>query len=120
MAKNSKKSEIKDLSGAHLLPEGIKLQDLNDFFDMANNESANIRKRMNLLDGADRSELWKTITAKFPKYQVLPETNHINYIKENLVASIYTVGKYAELLPKSQEQRETYVATLTLTDETHP
>lgn len=107
MAKNSKKSEIKDLSGAHLLPEGIKLQDLNDFFDMANNEYANVRKRMNLLDGADRSELWKTITAKFPKYQVLPETNHINYIKENLVASIYTVGKYAELLPKSQEQIET-------------
>lgn len=107
VAKNSKKSEIKDLSGAHLLPEGIKLQDLNDFFDMANNEYANVRKRMNLLDGADRSELWKTITAKFPKYQVLPETNHINYIKENLVASIYTVGKYAELLPKSQEQVET-------------
>lgn len=107
VAKNSKKSEIKDLSGAHLLPEGIKLQDLNDFFDMANNEYANVRKRMNLLDGADRSELWKTITAKFPKYQVLPETNHINYIKENLVASIYTVGKYAELLPKSQEQIET-------------
>jgi hypothetical protein len=107
VAKNSKKSEMKDLSGAHLLPEGIKLQDLNDFFDMANNEYANVRKRMNLLDGADRSELWKTITAKFPKYQVLPETNHINYIKENLVASIYTVGKYAELLPKSQEQVET-------------
>ncbi len=107
VAKNSKKSEIKDLSGAHLLPEGVKLQDLNDFFDMANNEYANVRKRMNLLDGADRSELWKTITAKFPKYQVLPETNHINYIKENLVASIYTVGKYAELLPKAQEQVET-------------
>lgn len=106
MAKNSKSESIKDLSGAHLLPEGIKLQDLTDFFDMANNEYANIRKRMRLLDGADRSELWKTITAKFPKYQVLPETNYVNYIKENLVASIYTVGKYAELLPKAASQIE--------------
>ena len=82
MAKNSKSESIKDLSGSHLLPEGIKLQDLTDFFDMANNEYANIRKRMRLLDGADRSELWKTITAKFPKYQVLPETNYVNYIKK--------------------------------------
>lgn len=106
MAKNSKSESIKDLSGSHLLPEGIKLQDLTDFFDMANNEYANIRKRMRLLDGADRSELWKTITAKFPKYQVLPETNYVNYIKENLVASIYTVGKYAELLPKAASQIE--------------
>lgn len=107
MTKNKKSEAVKDLSGAYLLPEGIKLQDLTDFFDMANNEYSDIRKRMRLLDGADRSELWKTITAKFPKYQVLPETNHVNYIKENLVASIYTVGKYAELLPKSHTQVET-------------
>lgn len=107
MAKNSTTKAVKDLSGAHLLPEGITIQTLNDYYDMANNEYANVRKRMRLLDGADRSELWKTISAKFPKYQVLPETNHINYIKENLVASIYTVGKYAELLPKSQTQIQT-------------
>lgn len=104
MAQSKKKT--KDLSGAYLLPEGITISDLTGFFDMANNEYADIRKRMRLLDGADRSELWKTITAKFPKYQILPETNHINYIKENLVASIYTVGKYAELLPKAESQLE--------------
>lgn len=107
MAKNKKESPIQDLSGRDLLPEGITMQDLDDFYNMANNEYSNIRKRMRLLDGADRSELWKTIAAKFPKYQVLPETNHINYIKENILASIYTVGKYAELLPKSASQIET-------------
>lgn len=106
MTKNNTK-DIKDLSGSSLLPKGITLDLLNSFFDMANDEYANIFKRMQLLDGADRSELWKTISAKFPKYQVLPETNHINFIKENLVANIYTVGKYAELFPKSQTQIET-------------
>ena len=106
MAKNNTKG-IKDVSGSNLLPNGITLDLLNSFFDMANDEYANIFKRMQLLDGADRSDLWKTIAAKFPKYQVLPETNHINFIKENLVANIYTVGKYAELFPKSKTQIET-------------
>ena len=105
MAKN-KTNTVTDLSGASMLPAGIKIQDLLDFFDMANSEYAPVRKRMQLLDGADRSELWSVLTAKFPKYQVLPETNYINHIKESLLGSIYTVGRYAELLPKSQSQIE--------------
>lgn len=99
-----KQDNTVDIAGEYLLPEGITISTLVDFWNMANDEYANPRKRMQLLDGADRGELWKTITAKFPKYQVLPETNHVNYIKENLLASIYTVGKYAELQPRSQEQ----------------
>ncbi len=86
------------------LPGDITLTMLKEFWDMANTEYAAIRKRFRLLDSADRSKLWEAITAKFPSYQVLPETNHINYIKENLVASLYTVGKYAELTPLLQSQ----------------
>ena len=101
MAKQESKAE--DILGTGLLPEGITMQDLKDFYDVANNEYAGPRRRMFLLDGADRGQLWKTITANFPSYQVLPETNHVNYIKENLLASIYTVGKSAMLIPRSQQ-----------------
>lgn len=106
MAKTNKEKQTMDLAGNYLLPEGIKIADLVSLLDMANSEYSPIFKRMQLLDGADRSELWKTINAKFPKYQILPETNHINNMKENILASIYTVGKYAELLPKSATQTD--------------
>jgi hypothetical protein len=58
---------------------------------------------MRILDGTDRGKLWSSIKAKFPKYQLTPDSNWVNYIKENLVASIYTTGRYAELMPKSDE-----------------
>jgi hypothetical protein len=104
MAKQTSKStESGDIVGTSLLPTGITMQDLKEFYDVANDEYAGPRRRMFLLDGADRGQLWKTITAKFPSYQVLPETNHVNYIKENLLASIYTVGKSALLIPRAQK-----------------
>lgn len=94
------------IKGESLLPDGITLNQLKEYWDVANNEYANVRKRMYLLDGADRSQLWKTITAKFPSYQVLPESNFVNYQKENLLSSIYTVGKSAMLLPRSGEDMD--------------
>lgn len=105
--KESKKKAPQDITGADKLPEGLNLKTLKEFYDVANEEYASVRRRMYLLDGADRGQLWKTITAKFPSYQVLPETNHVNYIKENLLASIYTVGKSASLIPRAQKDVET-------------
>lgn len=104
MAKQTSKTKDPiDLIGLDMLPEGINMQYLKDLYNVANEEYAGPRRRMFLLDGADRGQLWKTITAKFPSYQVLPETNHVNYIKENLLSSIYTVGKSALLIPRAQK-----------------
>ena len=58
---------------------------------------------MRILDGTDRGKLWDVVKAKFPKYQLTPDSNWVNYIKENLLASIYTTGRYAELMPKSTD-----------------
>lgn len=58
---------------------------------------------MRILDGTDRGKMWDVVSAKFPKYQLQPDSNWVNYIKENLVASIYTTGRYAELVPRSDE-----------------
>lgn len=107
MIKTADKPKPKNtITGEHLLPDGISIQDLKDYYDVADIEYSDPRRRMFLLDGADRGQLWKTITAKYPSYQVLPETNHVNYIKENLVASIYTVGKSALLIPRAQKDTE--------------
>ena len=77
MAKQTSKTKDPiDLIGLDMLPKGITMQYLKDLYNVANEEYAGPRRRMFLLDGADRGQLWKTITAKFPSYQVLPETNH--------------------------------------------
>ncbi len=51
-------------------------------------------RRAQLLDAADRGRLWETLRANnMPGYQILPDTNHVSYVKDNIVASIYSVGK---------------------------
>lgn len=54
---------------------------------------------MRLLDSVDRGDLWKALGAKFPSYQILPDTNHTTYVKTNLLASIYSVVKAAQVMP---------------------
>ena len=61
---------------------------------------------MQVLDLTDRGGLWEALGAKFPSYQILPDTNHVAYIKNNMVASIYTIAKCAELLPTSDKDKE--------------
>lgn len=63
-------------------------------------------KRMRLLDATDKGELWKAIHAKFPPYQLLPDTNFVSYVHYNILASIYTVSKSAQLVPTCEEDVE--------------
>ena len=63
------------------------------------------QKRMRLLDMVDNGEIWQALSANFPSYQILPDTNFISYIKTNLVASIYTVGKSAQVQPTSEDDK---------------
>lgn len=93
----------KDLYGAYLLPECIKLTDIQKRIKDTNSHYNKVNERMRILDGADRGRVWDVIKAKFPHYQLTPDTNWVNYIKDNLVASIYTTGRYGTLSPKSQD-----------------
>lgn len=103
MAKNNKTKQVKDIYGSEMLPDCITLQSIKDRIEETDSRYTKVLERMRILDGADRGKLWDVIKAKFPKYQLTPDSNWINYIKENLVASIYTTGKYAELMPRSDE-----------------
>lgn len=106
MAKNTEKQvekAIKDVYGSELLPEGVRLQCIKDRIKETDSKYTKVLERMRILDGTDRGELWNVVKSKFPKYQLTPDSNWVNYIKENLVASIYTTGRYAQLIPKSDQ-----------------
>jgi hypothetical protein len=85
------------------LPEGITAQMLKDNWDTAYREYWRAFRRVTLLDATDRGRLWEALQCVFPAYQVLPDTNHVNYVKANIVAGVYTVGKSARLLPTTPE-----------------
>ena len=84
-------------------PEGITPADLKSYFEIGQQWYKRAFDRMRLLDAADKSRLWEALRAKFPSYQILPDTNNVSWVKDNILASIYTVGKTAHLLPTSQE-----------------
>lgn len=88
------------------LPEGVTLEQLKSNWDTATTAHATAFRRIRLLDAADRGRIWSELRAKFPSYQLMPDTNHVSYIKNNLVASLYSVGKSASIIPTSNEDKE--------------
>lgn len=94
------------MSKPNKLPKGVELTLLKDNFNVANTEYSDAFKRAKKLDMVDKNKLWKAVSAQYPSYQILPETNHVSYIKNNILASIYTVGKCASILPTSEQDRE--------------
>ena len=103
MAEKQKKRQTKDIYGSDLLPEGVKLSHIKEQIKNTDAQYTKVLDRMRILDGTDRGKMWDVIRARFPRYQLTPDSNWVNYIKENLVASIYTTGRYAQLMPKSDE-----------------
>lgn len=85
------------------------IEKLNGYFDTCRSHYAKVHKKMKLLDATDSGELWKALNAKFPHYQILPDTNFISYIKSNLLASIYTVTKGADIQPTSENDKDLIV-----------
>ena len=93
----------KDIYGSYMLPKAVTLESVKNKIKDTDTKYTKVIQRMQILDGADRGKLWDVVKSKFPKYQLTPDSNWINYIKENLVASIYSTGRYAELIPKSND-----------------
>ena len=88
------------------LPEGVTLELLKENWQEASAMYQPAYRRAQMLDATDRGKLWKAIAAKFPKYQVLPDTNHVAYVKNNLLASLYSVGRSANLVATSEHDLE--------------
>lgn len=93
------------------LPEGVTKEMLRHNWDTAQTEYARLRKKMIALDAIDRGLLWEMLCSKFPEFKISPDTNHVNYIKENIMANVYSVGKSATLIPASPDD-EPVIRTL--------
>lgn len=89
-----------------LVEEKELLAKLKGYYDTCKQYYAREHKKMKLLDATDRGDLWKAIQAKFPKFQILPDTNHVSYIKNNILASVYTVVKGASIMPTSEQDKQ--------------
>lgn len=89
------------------LPDGVTLEMLKENWKEAIAAYQPAFKRAQVIDATDRGKLWKAINAKFPKYQILPDTNHVSYVKANLLASLYSVGRSAHLLATSEHDIDT-------------
>lgn len=63
-------------------------------------------KKIQLLDATDNGDMWRALKAKFPNFQVLPDSNWVSYIKNNILASLYTTTKSAELTFTSELDKE--------------
>ena len=82
------------------------LAKLKEKYEIGKQYYGRAHKKMKILDATDNGDMWKAIKAKFPPYQVLPNTNHTSYIKNNILASIYTVTKTAQIVPTNEEDVE--------------
>ena len=85
---------------------GYTLEKLQKMLTQDQSEYSLAHKKLRRLDALDRNKLWEALQSKFPAYQLLPQTNHVSYVKNNILASIYTVGKSAQLLCTSEEDRD--------------
>jgi hypothetical protein len=87
----------------------ISLSKLKEYWDIMKQFYLPEQRKMRLLDATDNADLWKALAAKFPSYQILPDTNYVAYVKNNLLASIYTVTKSADIMPTSEKDKELIV-----------
>lgn len=88
------------------LPKNVELKELKDNWEEAQKAYRAPFKRVRLLDATDRGRMWQAISTKMPSYQILPDTNHVSFVKTNLLAAIYTVGKSAELAATTEEDKQ--------------
>ena len=88
------------------LPQDISLEKLEEYWKQSTASYTKAFRRIRLLDATDRGKLWEALNSRFPPYQILPDTNDVSYVKNNLLASLYTVGKSAQLLPTTPEDKE--------------
>ena len=90
------------------------LGSLRDKWDIGTQYYSKDKRRMKLLNSTDNGNLWQAINARFPGYQVLPDSNWVSRIKNNILASIYTVTKSAEIMPTGQNDRELCIRLSTI------
>ena len=85
--------------------EGYSVSKIVDDFKLCRTHYEKEHKRMKLLNAADNGDIWKALKAKYPKYQIFADTNFVSYVKNNILASIYTVARGASIQPTTEQDK---------------
>jgi hypothetical protein len=81
------------------------LEEIQELFNLGLTYYARDQKKIRLLDSTDKGDMWKALGAKFPVYQILTDTNWVSYVKNNLMASLYTISKSADIPHTGEHDR---------------
>ena len=69
------------------------LGSLRDKWDIGTQYYSKDKRRMKLLNSTDNGNLWQAINARFPGYQVLPDSNWVSRIKNNILDTQFESGR---------------------------
>lgn len=97
---NSNKDKTEKATNADILSK------LDEFWNIGIQHYSRDQRRMRMLDMTDNGDRWRAIGSNFEPYQILPDTNGVSYVKDNILASLYTTARSAEILPTSEEDKE--------------
>lgn len=89
-----------------MLDDKKLLERIQENFRIAKLEYQKPFARARKLAATDDGSIWTVINAKYPEYQIMPDTNDVSYVKNNILASIYTVGKSARILATSEDDKQ--------------
>lgn len=67
------------------------------------------RKKENywkLIDAYDSGEFWDTMRKNVPKHYIIPDTNYIFYVSNNIIGSTYSSPYFADVLPTNPDDKE--------------
>ena len=85
---------------------GYEISDLDKLFQNFRTSRRPLEGYWRVLDSYDSGEFWETMRKELPKHQIIPDTNHIYHIKENIVNSVYAAPYIADVLPIDPDNKE--------------
>ncbi len=78
---------------------GYTLHDLQTLRDEFRNGRMTLENTWKVLDAYDSGKFWDEIKVKLPKHQIIPDTNKVFYVKNNMINSVYSAPYLADVLP---------------------
>jgi hypothetical protein len=72
---------------------GYSIDKIMNLFDRYSQARLPYERMWKLLDAYDTGEFWKYVAKVMPSYSIRPDSNWVNWVKENYVNSLY-VGSY--------------------------
>ncbi len=97
---------------------GYTIQEVDELRKHFKSRRARKERMWKLIDAYDSGEFWDTLRTKLPQHQIIPDTNYVYYVKDNIVNSTFSAPYIADVLPidggSDKDDDELYEETRTL------